>query len=151
MEKIEDKMKIGSHSVCKRRLMNAGFSETQAEMACAALLNIKKDQTEETKNRDDFNLLFVDSKPSKECISRKIKIFAHEHPEWKHDKVVAAAHGYCRKKKKESYMALQVFLIIAYFDILGAASFPVLLRCTQLGITYRFLFRWLTRHCRGRS
>lgn len=35
----------------------------------------------------------------KDCIAKKISIFHKEHPEWKHDKVVAAAHGYCRSHK----------------------------------------------------
>ena len=33
-----------------------------------------------------------------ECISRKIRIFEKEHPDWSHKKCVAAAINYCRKK-----------------------------------------------------
>jgi hypothetical protein len=32
-----------------------------------------------------------------ECVSRKIKIFHDEHPDWSNDKCVAAAIGYCRE------------------------------------------------------
>src|SRR5262245_54090409 len=37
----------------------------------------------------------------KECVSRKIPIFRSEHPDWDMDRVVAAAYGYCRDKKRK--------------------------------------------------
>jgi len=100
--RLDDKMKQGEFSVCKQRLINLGLPAEHAEIACSVLL-IKKD--EDDVETDDFLLLFTDEedgKPSKECIVRKIKIFAHEHPEWEHDKVVAAAHGYCRKHQQDA-------------------------------------------------
>jgi hypothetical protein len=35
------------------------------------------------------------AKPSKmrSCVERKIPIFSHEHPDWDHDHVIAAAYG----------------------------------------------------------
>jgi len=33
------------------------------------------------------------------CVSRKIEIFASEHPDWEHDHVIAAAEGWCREHK----------------------------------------------------
>lgn len=36
---------------------------------------------------------------NKDCISKKISIFHKEHPEWSYDKVVAAAHSYCKSHK----------------------------------------------------
>ena len=97
--RLED-MKRGEHSVCKQKLINLGLPPEHAEIACSALL-IKKDEVGDD-DGDDFLLLFVDEeeitdvKPSDACVAAKIKIFAHEHPEWKHDQVIAAAHGYCR-------------------------------------------------------
>ena len=37
---------------------------------------------------------------SDSCVSRKVSIFKNEHPEWEHDKVVAAAINYCKNIKK---------------------------------------------------
>jgi len=37
-----------------------------------------------------------------DCVSRKIKILSDEHPEWKHDQVVAVAFSYCREKKGDA-------------------------------------------------
>lgn len=37
-----------------------------------------------------------------ECVERKIKILADEHPEWKHDQVVAVAFSYCKEKKGDA-------------------------------------------------
>lgn len=44
-------------------------------------------QQRNTPNRENAN----------ECVSRKIKIISKEHPDWKHDKVVAVAYSYCEK------------------------------------------------------
>lgn len=37
-----------------------------------------------------------------DCVSRKIKILAEEHKDWKHDQVVAVAYSYCREKRADS-------------------------------------------------
>jgi len=37
-----------------------------------------------------------------ECVERKIKLLADEHPEWSHDQVVAVAFSYCREKSADS-------------------------------------------------
>jgi len=39
---------------------------------------------------------------SDSCVSRKIKIFKSEHPDWTQDHCVAAAEGYCREHSDES-------------------------------------------------
>lgn len=121
-----DAFKRGKHNVCKKRLEMAGFNKLEQEVACAALLNITKDGEEES-DRSEFNLMFVDSK---ECISRKIKIFAHEHgPDstdpWSHDKVVAAAHGYCRKKAKHDGIIAQLNLIGGSRSTTGAGYYGI--------------------------
>jgi len=65
---------------------------------------LRKESEEKTlgEKNTEFNLMFVDGK---ECVSHKISIFSKEHPEWSHDKVVAAAHNYCGKKKKDSVIS----------------------------------------------
>ncbi len=47
---------------------------------------------------------FKKAKPSKmrACVERKIPIFAHEHPDWEQDHVIAAAYGYCRQHAKKA-------------------------------------------------
>lgn len=37
-----------------------------------------------------------------DCVARKISIFDREHPEWEHDRVVAAALNYCRQQTQKS-------------------------------------------------
>ena len=34
-----------------------------------------------------------------DCVSKKISIISHEHPEWEHKKVIAVAYSYCRAKR----------------------------------------------------
>lgn len=90
---LEDIIKRQEHSACKRRLRQMGFSQVEAETACSALL-LKKDEDDSTHEPEyDELLMFVDE----DCISKKISIFHNEHPDWSHDKCVAAAHGYCKK------------------------------------------------------
>jgi hypothetical protein len=67
-----------------------------------------------------FNLMFVDS--DQECISKKIHIFKSEHPDWTHDKVVAAAHGYCGKSKKDDIEATPQSEIVGGRELGGRAS-----------------------------
>ena len=94
---LEDIIKRQENSACKRRLRQMGYSENESEVACAVLLR-KKDEIEKTNEPDnDFQLLFFDS----DCISKKISIFHKEHPDWSHDKCVAAAHGYCKKDSRQ--------------------------------------------------
>lgn len=91
---LEDIIKRQENSACKRRLIQMGFSQNEAETACAALL-LKKDE-EESFHEPEYDplLMFVDD----ECVNNKISIFHNEHPDWSHDKCVAAAIGYCNKK-----------------------------------------------------
>lgn len=114
---LEDIIRKQENSACKRRLRQMGYSERESEMACAALLTLKKDEIEKTNEPDnDFMLLFVDEedgKPSSECVSRKIKIFHNEHgpgssDPWSHDKIVAAAHGYCRKQDRHDSVVANI-------------------------------------------
>ena len=78
---LEDIIRKQENSACKRRLRQMGYSKNETEIACAALLTLKKDD--------------------KGCVSRKISIFHKEHPDWSHDKCVAAAHGYCKKDSRQ--------------------------------------------------
>ena len=69
-----------------------------------------------------------------ECVSRKIKIFAHEHPEWKHDKVVAAAHGWCRKQSHAD--AIDLSTVISRSRSLSLSRFATLIKNikTRIGL-----------------
>ena len=74
--------KRGKYQQCMKGLMFQGFTKREAELACAKWLT------------DDEEL------SDSNCLSRKISIFSNEHPEWEHDKVIAAAHAYCGLSKK---------------------------------------------------
>lgn len=101
-------MKRGSYVNCKNMLKYLGYSEDEAEVACSKYL-----QDQELGDTDEFNLMFTDDDEDndeeiddkdgdKGCVSRKIHIFSNEHPDWSHNKVVAAAMGYCGLSKKDA-------------------------------------------------
>jgi len=100
---IEDSVKK-SYIQCVRKMKNIGMSEIEAQIHCANML--KKDNNPNPNHNlqlmygTDDEEVIEDGKPSNECVSRKIKIFHEEHPEWEHDQVVAAAYSYCRKHGK---------------------------------------------------
>lgn len=125
MKEMED-AKRGKYKNCIKGKLFEGFSKHEAETACSKWL-----VDTEQENKDDINLMFIDGK---ECVSRKIKIFAHEHPEWKHDKVVAAAHGYCRKKGQVD--AIDLSNIIKRSKSLSLARFATLVKNikTRIGL-----------------
>lgn len=115
---MEDAKRGKYHNCIKGRLFE-GFSQHEAETACAKWLT----DTDGEKNKNDINVNFVDAK---ECVSRKISIFSKEHPEWKHEKVVAAAHGYCGKKSLKDDIDLSN--IIKRSTSLSLSRFSTLIR-----------------------
>ena len=74
----------------------------KAQVACGQKATVPAD--EKKKNTMDESM--------DECVSRKISIFSDEHPDWKHDRVVAAAHGWCRenRKKKKDHFSTDSYL-----------------------------------------
>ena len=133
MKKMED-AKRGKYYNCKKRLMYQGYSEREAELACAKYL---EDTIEED---DDFNLLFVDTKDRKkgesdqECLSRKISIVSNEFPKWSYEKVVAVAHSYCGLSKKND--AIELSEVIKRSKSLSLSKFSSLVKAikTRIGL-----------------
>ena len=70
-----------------------------------------------------------DGKKGSECISKKIHIFANEHPDWSHDKVVAAAHGYCGLQKKSD--AVDLASILQRSKSLSLSRFSTLIKAIK--------------------
>ena len=102
---IKEDAKRGKYHNCKKQLLFQGYSEREAEIACAKWLVDEFVQFDPKPNNIDL-MFGTDTKKDKECLNKKISIFAHEHPEWSHDKVVAAAHGYCGLSKKDDAIEL---------------------------------------------
>ena len=103
---MEDvKIKRGKYEVCKKKLMAMGLAEQDAVIICGQQLLGDDGSQEDRSDPPSSQLLtMLDTEElddGKDCISRKISIFANEHPEWAHDKVVAAAHSYCKSKKHD--------------------------------------------------
>ena len=72
---IEDiKLKKGKYDVCIKKLLTIGIPQIDAKIICGQQL----------------------LGDGKDCVSKKVSIFSKEHPDWSHDKTIAAAHGYCR-------------------------------------------------------
>lgn len=69
-----------------------------------------------------------------ECVPTKIKIFASEHPDWKHTKVVAAAQGWCRKQSHDD--AIDISNVIARSKSLSLSKFSTLIKNikTRIGL-----------------
>lgn len=100
--------KRGKYYNCKKGLTFLGYSEHEAESACSEWLS------------DNEEISDV------ECLSEKISIFAHEHPDWGHDKVVAAAHGYCGLSKKSD--AINIGNLIGKSRNLSLSKFATLIK-----------------------
>jgi hypothetical protein len=117
--------KRGKYSNCIKGLLYQGFSKHEAETACAKHLG-------DTWNKDEiwnhWNTLWTDSKS---CVDRKISIFAHEHPEWKHDKVVAAAHGYCEKKARKDADEISMSSVLSRSTNLSLSRFATLIKAVK--------------------
>lgn len=80
---------------CVSDQMDEGKSKESAKKICGYIKSKYGDA--EGKERLTEIISKLDSEASDNCVSRKISIMSDEHPEWSHDKVVAAAHGWCRK------------------------------------------------------
>ena len=50
-----------------------------------------------------------DAIESDECVSRKISIFSEEHPEWKHEQVIAAAMSWCKENSAKDSKSIGRF------------------------------------------
>lgn len=108
------KLKRGKYSVCIKKLIRMGIPEVDAKIICGSQLLGDIGSEEERFDPPSSQLLSMldedeiieDVEPSSECISAKISIFHEEHPEWSHDQVVAAAHGWCRSHKNIKDAAL---------------------------------------------
>jgi len=110
-EDIED-TKQKEFTSCLLKLKKIGYSDTEAKKICKQL-TISSDSEEEDflllVNEDD---VLKDAEPSDKCSSSKISIFAKEHPEWDHDKVVAAAHGWCESHDNRVYDTINPIKLI---------------------------------------
>lgn len=63
----------------------------------------KKELTYLGFSEDEIESLYdMEIEDDESCVSRKISIFAHEFPKWKHSKVVAAAHAWCGLSKSDT-------------------------------------------------
>lgn len=120
-------MERGRAISCTNRLIAMGFDEDHAKLICSVYLIEKDDEEdnkfkdrirqleEETKDMndnekeeyyrihliDEFSTGIVDQEGDR-CVSRKIKIFKAEHPDWDHDHVVAAAIGWCKQRRQDA-------------------------------------------------
>ncbi len=130
---MEDALKRGKHYNCIKALTYQGFSEEEAKLACAKFL---VDNDAEKSAEWDLNLDFVDAdeeiednrlkgESGEECVKRKIHIFAHEHPDWSHDQVVAASHGYCGLSKSD---AIELSHILKRSTSLSLSKFSTLIK-----------------------
>lgn len=97
------KLKRGKYDVCLKKLRFMGIPDNDAKIICGSQL-FGDEIGNSTFDPESTQLLTLldkeeiidDIKPSDECVSAKISIFHNEHPEWSHDQVVGAAHGWCR-------------------------------------------------------
>jgi hypothetical protein len=99
------------HQKCVKMKKMEGFTEKEAELSCSKAL------------------------ADGDCISNKISIFSREHPEWSHDKVVAAAHGYCRNKGHKD--AIDLSNIIARSRSLSLSKFSTLIKALKTRISQK--------------
>lgn len=127
MNKKEDGYKRGKYNNCIKGLIYQGFTEEEAKLACSKFL---VDADEELW---DINTDFVDSKKedSEACVKKKISIFAHEHPEWSHKKVVAAAHGYCGLSKKKDADDISLTSVLSRSTSLSLSRFSTLIKAIK--------------------
>ncbi len=110
--RLSDEMRAGLFQTCKQHLINQGFPEEHADIVCGEFLKRDEMETEDDlgERNTKFNLMFVDTEDSKKekntFISAKIKILKKEHPDWSHEQIVAVAHSYWRKRKKDAVIPL---------------------------------------------
>jgi len=130
MSEIED-AKRGKYNKCIKGKIWEGFSQHEAETACAKYLE------DDDSSPDEFNLLFTDTLDRKEgesdneCLSRKISIISKEHPEWKHEKVVAVGHAYCGLSKGDAIKSLSVGSIVKRSTSLSLSKFSTLIKAMK--------------------
>ncbi len=117
----------GKYDVCIKNLMRQGYSKREAESACAKWLQ------DGDMDDEEFNVMFTDARKKGEsgeaCIKRKIPIFAKEHPDWEHKRVVAAAHGYCGLSKKQD--AIELSNVIERSKSLSLSRFSTLIKAIK--------------------
>lgn len=121
---MKDEYRRGKYSNCLKNLIYQGFTEEEAKLACSKFL------VDADSQKWDINVDFVDSK-EEGCLKKKISIFAHEHPEWSHKKVVGAAHGYCGISTKKDADTIDLTSVLTRSTSLSLSRFSTLIKALK--------------------
>jgi len=141
LSKMEEKLKKkydakrGKYANCKRMLIFQGYTEHEAETACAKWLDSED-------KPDEFNTLFIDEEDALDrkkgesdqaCLSRKMHIISKEHPEWSHKKRVAVSHSYCGLSR-DMEDAIDLSNVIARSRSLSLSRFATLIKNIKIKV-----------------
>lgn len=112
LAKKHDGLRVGKYSNCKRALQFYGFSEEEAEIACAKFL------IEDAEEMEDSTEEVIDFRT-------RMDILKDKHPQWDHESLIAGANAYEGLKGQD---AVELSNIISRSRSLSLARFSRLIK-----------------------